>query len=258
MSNIAKAFENGKAFIPFILCGDPDLDTTEKCIVEMEKAGASMIEIEIPFSDATAEGPVIMESSIRALEKGVTTDKVFEMLKRLRTEKGVTIPMVCMTYANVVFSYGIDRFCKKASELGIDGLILADVPYEEKNEFDGICKENGIDLISMITPTSRERVPMIVSSASGFVYIGTSFDSNGVEDAIKTEIPKLCEAVKKTADIYCVTGFGISEPGQASEVAKYADGVFCGFGIIELISKYKEDAPAHIGEYVSAMVSAIK
>lgn len=258
MSNIAKAFENGKAFIPFILCGDPDLDTTEKCIVEMQNAGASMIELEIPFSDATAEGPVIMESSLRAIESGVTTDKIFEMIKRLRNEDGVTLPMVCMTYANVVFSYGIERFCKTASELGIDGLILADVPFEEKEEFNGICKEFGIDLISMITPTSRDRVPMIVSSASGFIYIGTSFDSNGVEDAIKTEIPRLCADVRAVADIPCVTGFGISKPEQAAEAAKSADGIFCGFGMIELIKTYKEDAPAHIGEYVKAMVSAIK
>ena len=258
MSNISKAFENGKAFIPFILCGDPDIETTAGCIVEMEKAGASMIELEIPFSDATAEGPVIMECSIRALEKGITTDKIFEMVKSLREEKNVKIPFVFMTYANVVFSYGIERFCKRASELGVEGLILADVPYEEKDEFDGICKENGIDLISMITPTSCERTPMIVSSASGMIYIGTSFDSNGVEDAIKTEIPKLCASVRDVADIPCVTGFGISTPEQAAEAAKSADGILCGTGIIELIAKYKEDAPAHIGDYVKSMVSAIK
>ena len=149
MSNIAKAFENGKAFVPFITCGDPDLETTAKCVVEMQKAGAALIELGIPFSDPTAEGPVIMEASLRALEAGCTTDKVFEMVRKLRTEMGVTVPMVFMTYANVVFSYGIERFCQKASEVGIDGMILPDVPFEEKDEFDGICKNYGLDLISL-------------------------------------------------------------------------------------------------------------
>ena len=179
MSNIAKAFENGKAFIPFITCGDPDLETTAKCVVEMQKAGASLVELGIPFSDPTAEGPVIMEASLRALEAGCTTDKVFEMVRKLRTEMGVTIPMVFMTYANVVFSYGIERFCQKSSEVGIDGFILPDVPYEEKAEFDSVCKQYGIDLISLIAPTSHERISMIAKEASGFIYIVSSLGVTG-------------------------------------------------------------------------------
>ena len=180
MSNIAKAFENGKAFIPFITCGDPDLETTAKCVLEMQKAGASLIELGSPFSDPTAEGPVIMEASLRALEGGCTTDKVFEMVAKLRGEMGVTVPMVFMTYANVVFSYGIERFCKKASEVGIDGMILPDIPFEEKEEFDVICKKYGLDLISLIAPTSEERISMIAKEASGFVYIVSSLGVTGV------------------------------------------------------------------------------
>ena len=258
MSNIAKAFENGKAFIPFITCGDPDLETTEKCIVEMQKAGASLIELGIPFSDPTAEGPVIMEASLRALEGGCTTDRVFEMVKRLREDLGVTVPMVFMTYANVVFSYGIERFCQKASELGVDGMILPDVPYEEKDEFDGICKKYGLDMISLIAPTSEERISMIAREATGFIYIVSSLGVTGVRSEIKTDIPSLCAAVKAATDVPCAIGFGISTPEQAAEMAASADGVIVGSAIVKLLAQYGKDAPSHVGEYVKSMVDAIR
>ena len=258
MSNTAKAFENGKAFIAFITCGDPDLETTAECVVEMQKAGASLIELGIPFSDPTAEGPVIMEASLRALENGCTTDKIFDMVKRLRTECGVTIPMVFMTYANVVFSYGIERFCKKSSECGIDGIILPDVPYEEKEEFDVICKEYGVDLISLIAPTSHERIAMIAKEASGFIYIVSSLGVTGVRSNITTDIPSLCAAVKAATDVPCAIGFGISTPEQAASMSKSADGVIVGSAIVKIISEYGKDAPAKVGEYVKSMVDAIR
>ena len=157
--NIAAAFGKGKAFIPFVTCGDPSLDVTEQIVYAMEEAGADLIELGIPFSDPTAEGPVIQAANVRALGGGVTTDKVFDMVVRIR--KKTRIPMVFMTYANVVFSYGTERFIKKASEVGMDGLILPDVPFEEKEEFDSVCKAYGIDLISLIAPTSHERIAMI-------------------------------------------------------------------------------------------------
>ena len=257
MSNIAKAFENGKAFVPFITCGDPDLETTAKCVVEMQKAGASLIELGIPFSDPTAEGPVIMEASLRALEGGCTTDKVFEMVKKLRTEMGVTIPMVFMTYANVVFSYGIERFCKKASEYGIDGIILPDVPYEEKDEFDGICKQYGMDLISLIAPTSHERISMVAKEASGVIYIVSSLGVTGVRSKITTDIPALCAAVKSATDVPCAIGFGISTPEQAATMSQSADGVIVGSAIVKIVAQYGKDAPSHVGEYVKSMVDAI-
>ena len=258
MSNIAKAFENGKAFVPFITCGDPDLETTARCVVEMQKAGASLVELGIPFSDPTAEGPVIMEASLRALDGGCTTDKVFEMVKRLRTELGVTIPMVFMTYANVVFSYGIERFCQKASEYGIDGIILPDVPYEEKDEFDGICKKFGLDMISLIAPTSEERIAMIAKEATGFIYIVSSLGVTGVRSQITTDIPSLCAAVKASSDTPCAIGFGISTPEQAAKMSQSADGVIVGSAIVKIVAQYGKDAPAHVGEYVKSMVDAIR
>ena len=168
MSKIQKAFEGKKAFIPFITCGDPDLETTEQLVYAMEKAGAALIELGIPFSDPTAEGPVIQDANIRALSRGVTTDKIFDMEEKIR--KNTQIPLVFMTYANVVFSYGAERFIKKAAEIGMDGLILPDVPYEEKEEFDGICKQYGLDLVSLIAPTSHDRIKMIAKDASGFIF----------------------------------------------------------------------------------------
>jgi tryptophan synthase alpha chain len=258
MSNIAKAFADGKAFVPFITCGDPDLDTTAACVVEMQKAGASLIELGIPFSDPTAEGPVIMEASLRALENGCTTDKVFDMVKKLRNEMGVTVPMVFMTYANVVFSYGIERFCEKAASCGIDGIILPDVPFEEKDEFDGICKNYGLDLISLIAPTSEERIAMIAKEATGFIYIVSSLGVTGVRSEITTDIPSLCAAVKAASDTPCAIGFGISTPEQAEKMSKSADGVIVGSAIVKIVAKYGKDAPEHVGEYVKSMVDAIK
>ena len=258
MSNIAKAFENGKAFIPFITCGDPDLETTAKCIVEMQNAGASLVELGIPFSDPTAEGPVIMEASLRALENGCTTDKVFEMVKKLRNEMGVTIPMVFMTYANVVFSYGIGRFCQNAAECGVDGIILPDVPYEEKDEFDGICKAHGLDLISLIAPTSHERISMIAKEASGFIYIVSSLGVTGVRSEITTDIPSIVSAVKAASDVPCAIGFGISTPEQAANMAKSANGVIVGSAIVKLLAQYGKDAPEKVFEYVKSMVDAIR
>ena len=172
MSNIAKAFENGKAFIPFVTCGYPDLETTGKVIRAAVQNGADLIELGIPFSDPCAEGPVIMEANLRALEGGITTDKIFEFVRELRRE--ISIPMVFMTYANVIFSYGTEKFISACSELSIDGLILPDLPYEEKDEFLPTCRKYGVDLISMVAPTSENRIAMIAREAEGFLYIVSS------------------------------------------------------------------------------------
>ena len=215
MSNISKAFEHGKAFIPFVTCGDPSLDVTEEVVYAMVEAGADLIELGIPFSDPTAEGPVIQGANIRALAGGVTTDKVFDLVRKLR--KKVTIPMVFMTYANVVFSYGSERFISTCKEIGIDGLILPDIPYEEKDEFDGICKQYDVDLISLITPTSHERISMIANDASGFVYCVSSLGVTGTRTKITTDIGAMVDLVKKAKDIPCAVGFGISTPEQAKQ-----------------------------------------
>ena len=152
MSNIRKAFENGKAFIPFITCSDPDLDTTAAAVRAAVANGADLIELGIPFSDPTAEGPAIQGANLRALNGGITTDKVFAFVKELRRD--VKVPMVFMTYANVVFSYGAERFISTCRDIEMDGLILPDLPFEEKEEFLPICHRYGVDLISLIAPTS--------------------------------------------------------------------------------------------------------
>ena len=255
MSNIAKAFEKGKAFIPFITCGDPSLEVTEKIVYAMEEAGADLIELGIPFSDPTAEGPVIQEANIRALSGGVTTDKIFDMVVKIR--KNTKIPMVFMTYANVVFSYGTERFVKKAAEIGMDGLILPDVPFEEKEEFDCVCRKYGLDLISLIAPTSHDRIRMIAKEASGFVYCVSSLGVTGMRSEITTDIGAMVKLVKKVKDIPCAVGFGISTPDQAARMAGLSDGAIVGSAIVKLCKEYGADAPDQVKAYVKDMCEAV-
>ncbi len=255
MNKIAKAFEKGKAFIPFITCGDPSLEVTEKIVYAMEEAGADLIELGIPFSDPTAEGPVIQGANIRALSGGVTTDKIFDMVVKIR--KNSQIPMVFMTYANVVYSYGTERFVKKAAEIGMDGLILPDVPFEEKEEFDVVCRQYGLDLISLIAPTSHDRIRMIAKEANGFVYCVSSLGVTGMRSEITTDIGAMVKLVKEAKDIPCAVGFGISTPEQAAKMAGLSDGAIVGSAIVKLCKEYGENAPEHIREYVQAMCEAV-
>lgn len=255
MSNINKAFSKGKAFIPFITCGDISLDITEKIIYEMEENGADLIELGIPFSDPVAEGLIIQSANNRALKNGITTDKIFSMVESVR--KNTNIPMVFMTYANIVFSYGIDKFVKKSKEVGIDGIILPDVPYEEKKEFDDICKKREIDFISLIAPTSEERISSIAKDASGFIYCVSSLGVTGIRKNINTDIEKMINLAKSANNIPVAIGFGISAPEQAKEMSKYADGVIVGSAIVKLCEEYKESSPIHIAKYVKKMKEAI-
>ena len=252
---ITEAFEKGKAFIPFITCGDPSLEVTEQLVYAMEEAGADLIELGIPFSDPTAEGPVIQRANVRALFGGVTTDKVFDMVVKIR--KNSSVPMVFMTYANVVFSYGTERFIKTAAEIGMDGLILPDVPFEEKEEFDPICKQYGLDLVSLIAPTSHERISMIAKEAKGFVYCVSSLGVTGTRTEITTNVGEMVALVKKAKDIPCAIGFGISTPEQAKKMAASADGVIVGSAIVKIIAKYGREAAQPVFEYVKSMKDAI-
>lgn len=254
--NIAAAFGKGKAFIPFVTCGDPSLDVTEQIVYAMEEAGADLIELGIPFSDPTAEGPVIQAANVRALGGGVTTDKVFDMVVRIR--KKTRIPMVFMTYANVVFSYGTERFIKKASEVGMDGLILPDVPFEEKEEFDSVCKAYGIDLISLIAPTSHERIAMIAKEAEGFVYCVSSLGVTGTRSQITTDIGAMVHLVKTEKQIPCAVGFGISTPQQAAKMAEQSDGAIVGSAIVKLCARYGKDCVPYVKEYVKSMKDAVR
>ena len=253
---ITEAFAKGKAFIPFVTCGDPSLDVTEKIVYAMEEAGADLIELGIPFSDPTAEGPVIQGANLRALSGGVTTDKVFDMVEKIR--KNSSIPMVFMTYANVVFSYGIERFCKRAAEVGMDGMILPDVPFEEKEEFASVTEKYGLDLISLIAPTSHERISMIVKEAEGFVYCVSSLGVTGMRSQITTDIGAMVQLVKAQKDIPCAVGFGISTPEQAKKMAEQADGVIVGSAIVKLCEAYGAECVPHVAEYVKSMKDAIR
>ena len=253
---IAEAFAGEKAFIPFITCGDPSLEVTEKIIYAMEEAGANLIELGIPFSDPTAEGPVIQAANIRALSGGVTTDKVFDMVVRVR--KKTSVPLVFMTYANVVFSYGTERFCRKAAEAGMDGLILPDVPFEEKEEFAAVCRQFGMDLISLIAPTSHERIAGIAREAEGFVYCVSSLGVTGMRNRITTDIGAMVRMVKAQKNIPCAVGFGISTPEQAKKMASQADGVIVGSAIVKLCETYGEDCVPYIRDYVKKMKEALR
>ena len=255
MSNIYKAFSDGKAFIPFITCGDPDLETTGAAIRAMAENGADLIELGIPFSDPTAEGVVIQGANLRALRGGVTTDQIFDFVRALR--KDVKIPFVFMTYANVVFSYGADVFISACAELGIDGLILPDLPYEEKDEFLPTCRKYGVDLISMIAPTSADRIAMIAKEAEGFLYIVSSLGVTGTRSEIKTDLASIVEVVRRNTKTPCAIGFGISTPEQAHKMAAIADGAIVGSAIIKLLERYGKDAPDKIGAYVKSMKDAL-
>ena len=255
MSNIYKAFSDGKAFIPFITCGDPDLETTGAAIRAMAENGANLIELGIPFSDPTAEGVVIQGANLRALRGGVTTDQIFDFVRALR--KDVKIPFVFMTYANVVFSYGADAFISACAELGIDGLILPDLPYEEKDEFLPTCRKYDVDLISMIAPTSADRIAMIAKEAEGFLYIVSSLGVTGTRSEIKTDLASIVEVVRRNTKTPCAIGFGISTPEQAHKMAAIADGAIVGSAIIKLLERYGKDAPDKIGAYVKSMKDAL-
>lgn len=252
---VKEAFNKGKAFIAFLTCGDPDIETTERLIAEMEKDGVDLIELGIPFSDPTAEGPVIQGANIRALSKGITTDKIFDMVKRVR--KTVKIPLVFMTYANVVFSYGTERFVKNAAEAGVNGLILPDVPYEEKDEFAVPCEKGGLDFISLIAPTSENRIAAIAKDAKGFVYCVSSLGVTGVRTAITSDIGGMVSIVRSISDIPVAVGFGISTPEQAADMAAKSDGIIIGSAIVKIIAQYGADSVKPVGEYVKSIRAAI-
>ena len=253
--NIADAFKNGKAFIPFVTCGDPSLETTEQIVYAMEEAGADLIELGIPFSDPTAEGPVIQAANVRALSGGVTTDKIFKMVERIR--KNTDIPMVFMTYANVVFSYGIEKFVKRAAEAGMNGIILPDVPFEEKREFDDVCRQYNIDFISLIAPTSNDRIAMIAKEARGFIYCVSSLGVTGMRSDITTDVETMVKLVRENSDLPCAVGFGISTPEQAKNMAEKSDGAIVGSAIVKICEKYGVQSVFYIREYVKKMKKSL-
>ncbi|WP_027398540.1 tryptophan synthase subunit alpha [Anaerovorax odorimutans] len=256
MSKIFNTFKNEKAFIGFLTAGDPSIEKSKEFIMEMVRGGADLIEIGIPFSDPVAEGKVIQEANIRALSVDTTTDKVFELVDSVR--KDTDIPLVFLTYLNPVFNYGYDNFFTRCKELGVDGIIIPDLPYEEKGELDGIAKSYDVDLISLIAPTSENRIKQIVNEAAGFIYIVSSMGVTGVRSEIKTDINSIIKIVKENSKIPVAVGFGINTPNQAKELSQIADGVIVGSAIVKIIEKYEENAGSYIYEYVKSMKDAIK
>lgn len=258
MSKIREAFENKKAFVGFLTAGDPSLEKTEEYIIEMERAGASLIEIGIPFSDPIAEGPVIQDANLRALSAlgGCNTDMVFDMVKRVRAK--VSVPLVFLTYLNPVFRYGYEAFCKRCQEAGIDGLIIPDMPYEERGELEKIADQYGVNLITLIAPTSQERIQMLAKNAKGYIYLVSSMGVTGVRSEITTDIGEMVAQIRAVSDTPVAVGFGISTPEQAKKYGKMADGVIVGSAIVKIIAANGGDAGQPVYEYVKSMVDAME
>ncbi len=251
---IKEALKKQKAFIPFITCGDPDLETTKELIYTLEKAGASMIELGIPFSDPTAEGVVIQSANMRALKNKITTDDIFNMVSTVK----VSVPLAFMTYANIVFSYGIEKFAKRCSEIGISGVILPDIPFEEKTEFENTFAKYDIDFISLIAPTSKDRIKLIAENANGFIYLVSSLGVTGVRTNIATDIDSMVKLVREVSDLPVAVGFGISTPEQAKEMAQKADGVIVGSAIVKIIAEHGKNSPQKVYDYVKEIVDNIR
>ena len=255
MNKIEQAFNNKKAFIPFVTAGDPDLDTTKEILLAMQEAGADLIEIGIPFSDPVAEGPVIQEADLRALESGTTTDKIFDMVSSIQEQ--LTVPVVFMTYINPIYVYGTEKFAKRASECGVAGVIVPDVPFEERGEIQEIFKQFDMAVISMIAPTSSDRVKMIAGEAEGFVYCVSSLGVTGVRTELSTEISSLIQDVKSVKNIHCAIGFGISTPEQAKTMAAISDGAIVGSAIVKIVEEHGRDSVSYVKEYVKKMKEAV-
>jgi len=255
MSRIGNAFNNKKAFIAFLTAGDPDYETSLANFRAVIEAGADLIEVGIPFSDPIAEGPVIQEADIRALSSGMTTDKVFQLVKDLR--KDYDLPIVFMTYANPVYHYGADKFFKNASEAGADGIIIPDCPFEERGEFEDSAAEYGMDFISMIAPTSEDRIKTIASQAKGFIYVVSSLGVTGVRSSITTDLDSIIKLIKEATDTPAAIGFGISTPEQAATMSKKADGVIVGSAMVRIVAENGKDAPAKLAEYVKSMTKGL-
>lgn len=255
MNKIQQAFQNGKAFIPFITAGDPCLETTKEILLAMQEAGADVIEIGIPFSDPIAEGAVIQEANERALAKGCTTDQIFDMLESIQAQ--IHVPLVFLTYLNPIFTYGKEAFMHRCVESGVAGLIIPDLPYEEKAELADVADAHHIDIISLIAPTSKERITMIAKEATGFIYCVSSLGVTGVRERIKTNIGDMIQQVREVTSVPCAIGFGIATPAQAKEMAAMSDGAIVGSAIVKIIAQYGRDCVPYIKDYVKQMKDAV-
>ncbi|KRM55790.1 tryptophan synthase subunit alpha [Lacticaseibacillus sharpeae] len=256
MSKLSAAFTSGKAFIPFIVAGDPDKDSTVNNIVAMANAGADIIELGIPFSDPVADGPVIQAGDLRAFAGGISVDGIFDIVATAR--KQTARPIVFLTYANIPFKYGYDKFCKRCSELGVAGLVIPDLPYEEQDEIRPFTKKYGLDLIMLITLNSGDRVAKLAESAEGFIYVVSSEGITGERDEFDQRLAGLFAEIKAHTNVPAALGFGIHTPQQARDLSRFADGIIVGSAIVELAAQYGSKAAPEIGKYTAAMKAAIK
>ena len=257
MNRIHEAFSKGRAFIPFITGGDPDIGTTEKLILALAEAGADAIEIGIPFSDPIAEGPVIEAAAARALQAGCTVDRLFELVARVRAGGGVTIPILFMTYYNPIFAYGITKFTKRCADSGLDGLIVPDLPFEERGELLQPCAALGLELISLIAPTTGDRIETIAKGSGGFLYCVSSLGVTGCRDALDDSARRMIARVRKTSAIPCAVGFGISTPEQARRMAGFADGVIVGSALVRLVAEHGQDSVSSVYKFAKEIKESI-
>jgi len=255
MNRIAKAFDGNKALIAFVTGGDPDVETTEKLIVAMAESGADIIEIGVPFSDPIAEGIVIQEADERALRGGCTVDKLFDMAKRAREQ--VKIPLLLMSYINPVFVYGKERFMERCSQCGIDGVIVPDLPFEERDELSVECARYRITLTPMLAPTSGQRIETIAKDAEGFIYCVSSLGVTGVRVTMNTGVADMIKRAKNVSPTPCAIGFGISTPEQAACMAAISDGVIVGSAIVKLVAEYGVECIEPVKQFVKSMKEAI-
>lgn len=256
MSKIAEAFQNKKAFITYLMAGDPNLPQSAENILAAQEAGADLIEIGIPFSDPIAEGPVVENASVRALNAGIHLNHVFDMVAGLKEK--IYVPLVFMTYLNPVFVYGYDRFFAKCQEIGISGIIIPDLPFEEQAEVKEVANQYGVAVITLVAPTSKDRIKAIAKEAEGFIYLVSSMGVTGVRSEITTDIPSMVAAIRSVSDIPVAVGFGINQPSQVATISQQADGVIVGSGIVRLVEQHGDLAKSYIYDYVHEMQAALR
>lgn len=255
MNRIEQAFHDKKALIAFITGGDPDLDATKELMLTMQQAGADLIEIGIPFSDPIAEGPVMQKANIRALTGGTTTKALFSMLKEARGN--MRIPIVLITYFNSIFKFGTEEFMRNCKEAGVDGVIVPDLPYEEKGELTDSAKKYGVIYISMITPDEKERAVMIAKEAHGFLCCIPSHGVTETPDQIQSGFERFMADIKNAADIPCVINYGVESPEQAKKMAQASNGVIVDDAIVNLIAKHGKNSVKPIMRLIDALKKAI-
>ena len=248
---------NGKkGLIVYITAGDPNLYVTEALVCAIAKAGADIIELGIPFSDPLADGVTIQQASERALKAGTDVSKILSTIIRIRVK--TSIPLALMTYYNPVYAFGLERFVRESKSIGVNGFIIPDLPLEESEEFRKITDKAGLELISFLTPVSTpERISTIIKKARGFIYCVSVLGVTGVRKDFSSEISNMLEKIKDRTNKPLAIGFGISNPEQAQEAAKYADAVIVGSAIVKLIENYQEDLPTLL-QQVTNFVKSLK